>query len=115
MMMSTESEIFELENQLLDSGKRHSEDFLKEILSEEFVEIGSSGKTYDREDTIKELLKSKDFEYEISDFKTIELGKDIILASYKIKLNGKLSSRNSLWKKFNDKWRIVYHRGKSIK
>ncbi|MDD5362082.1 MAG: DUF4440 domain-containing protein [Ignavibacteria bacterium] len=112
--MNFDAEILGLEKQLLDSGKRHSEDFLREILSEEFVEIGSSGKTYNREDTIKELLNSKDFEYEISDFKTIELGNDIVLASYKIKINGKLSFRNSLWKKSGDKWKIVYHRGKNI-
>jgi hypothetical protein len=50
--VNTETKIFELETQLLDSRKRHSKEFLDEILCDDFIEIGSSGRTYGKSDTM---------------------------------------------------------------
>lgn len=109
-------EIFlELEKKLLQSKVRKSPSKISELLADDFVEFCSSGKKYyyKKGDAFEDPL----FDCEIIDFEIKELSDDIILATYKsIKHSEtieekKYALRSSLWKLYNNKWKMIFHQG----
>lgn len=104
--------IKQLELSLLDQDIRKNKKILSEIISEEFVEIGSSGKIYKKIDILKYLPEEKDHKFTMIDFEYKELSKDVILVYYKITEDNSL--RSSIWKKYSNKWKIIFHQGTKI-
>ncbi|MCE1164218.1 MAG: nuclear transport factor 2 family protein [Bacteroidetes bacterium] len=112
--MNPEKEILKLETELLDVEKRKDVDFLRMVIADDFIEKGSSGKIYDKEETIKSLILSAEsghFEYEITDFEIIEKPGGSVTALYRININGNVTLRKSVWKKSGTSWRIHSHEG----
>jgi len=105
-----------LELKLLTSDVRRSKLQLAEILHNDFFEIGSSGRTYNKEQVIESLLHSSNLgEAKIRDFRVRENG---ILAhvSYRLSMlddEGGLrySLRSSVWKYECDDWLMLFHQG----
>ena len=61
-----------LEYELLSPETRHSETRLRELLADEFVEFGASGRIYDKQSIIDSLLQSEPAEcFEIRDFRMV--------------------------------------------
>jgi hypothetical protein len=98
-----------LEKSLLDPVVRQSPDQLNQLIADDFVEFGSSGKVYTKQDCIRpdEIVRN----FVISEFKLKELSNDVMLATYKIDENGLISLRSSIWKRYGDDWKIVFHQG----
>lgn len=110
--------IFELEKKLLKPEIRKSSEELEKLLANDFIEFGSSGKTYNKEEVIESLANEDDsFTFEIDDFKTYQLSENIILATYRLLKKDKEtinSLRSSIWKKETSEWKMIFHQGTKI-
>lgn len=106
----------ELEERLLQPDVRHSVKHLAELLSDEFVEFGSSGCVFNKEEVMHSLPEEKDTHWSLTDFKATTLAPDAILVTYtavKQQSGGQksFSLRSSIWKLNEDKWQMIFHQG----
>jgi len=109
-----------LEKMLLDSNIRKSPETLSSILSDDFIEFGSSGKIYNKAQTIQTLLNSTSGnQVSIIEFNTLCLSEDVTLVTYRAvntsvpenESSTSYSLRSSIWKLKNSRWQIVFHQG----
>jgi hypothetical protein len=110
-----------LEEKLLHSDVRKNPEILNELLSEDFEEIGSSGKISSREQVIHWLItKEKDIQYSLNNFRIRELAPGLVLATYVANKKGILSSqsngsiRSSIWRLSGENWKMIFHQGTKI-
>jgi hypothetical protein len=103
-----------LEQRLLQPGGSAKD--IGDLLAEEFVEFGSSGRTYDRRQVIENLQRGT-ASIELSDFKATTLLPGLALATYVATRLGETgapstrSLRSSIWKRIHGHWRMVFHQG----
>jgi len=119
--LSLESEIKQLEEQLLHSDLRSNPALLNELLSDDFEEIGTAGILNTRNDVVDWLLnKESNVHWSLTNFSLRELSDNLVLAKYHAKANNrnKVTHRSSLWKrvefKATVKWQMVFHQGTPI-
>lgn len=98
-----------LEQSLLDPCVRQSTGQLNKLIADDFLEFGSSGKVYNKQDCIKPDEDLRKFV--VSDFKIKELSKDVTLATYKTTEYGIASLRSSIWKHYGNEWKMIFHQG----
>jgi hypothetical protein len=109
-----------LELELLQPEVRKSKERLNELIADNFLEIGSSGKSYNKQDIINELPEEEETKFTVKDFNTIEISPDTILATYQAEkevsdINGNiLSSRSSIWQNKNGDWQMIFHQGTNL-
>lgn len=107
-----EDEIRAVELRLLTPLGR-SPEYLEKIVSEDFQEFGTSGRTYDKSEVIAALLSQPlpaadpARAPELVDFRVRELAPGVALATYRTRL----SLRSSIWKRDGETWRIHFHQG----
>lgn len=117
--MKYEELILNLENELLKPEIRKSTEKLRELLSEDFIEYCSSGVIYNY--NIDDNFYEENVEFKIIDFNSRELSNDCILATYKINKiyhndnTVKSSLRSSIWKLYDNKWKMIFHQGTMVK
>jgi hypothetical protein len=119
--LSLESEIKQLEEQLLHSDLRSNPALFNELLSDDFEEIGTAGILNTRKDVVDWLLnKESNINWSLTNFSLRQLSDDLVLAKYYAKANNsnKVTHRSSLWKRVNSKttvkWQMVFHQGTLI-
>jgi hypothetical protein len=83
---------------------------------EDFWEVGASGRCYNRSFVIGELerrLKNPSSNlWTYSDSKCRQLAPDVFLLSYAlVQDNGRLTRRSTIWQRFPDGWKMVFHQG----
>jgi aminoglycoside 6'-N-acetyltransferase len=98
-----------LEQSLLDPCVRQSTGQLNKLIADDFLEFGSSGKVYNKQDCIKPDETSRKFA--VSEFKIKELSKDVTLATYKTTEDGIAALRSSIWKRYDGEWKMIFHQG----
>ncbi len=111
--------IYDLETSLLQPDVRLSPEKLSELLADDFVEFGSSGRIFSKKDILDRLPNDPETEknqYSVTDFEAKELSDNIILATYKAtKIHEDeseiLSLRSSIWRGLNGKWQMIFHQG----
>ena len=109
--------IFRLENRLLQPDVRKSVIQLNEMISEDFIEIGSSGQLYTKKDVLINLPSSPEIKFIMTDFRIVILSPNIIQSIFKTeKINQvtnktTFSLRSSIWKNDDSKWRMIFHQG----
>ncbi len=104
-------ELRELEVRLLDPKARANAEFLEQVLAEDFVEIGKSGRMYDKRTVIAELLEEPGFsgERSVTQFQTKQVVPGVMLATYRIEETGPV--RSSLWRQTQTAWQLVFNQG----
>ncbi|MFC4363268.1 nuclear transport factor 2 family protein [Simiduia curdlanivorans] len=118
--MGIESQIIELEKSLFQSDIRSSISELRSRLAPEFREIASTGEIVDLQDVLERLPKENGWEAKAQDFEFSRLSEDICMLVYKSfhrasgNCKGKNSLRCSIWKRYGDVWKMVFHQGTSI-
>lgn len=111
--------IIQQEKQLLD--KSAPVNLLVDLIDDEFFEIGSRSMIHDKAEVKRWLTSGEASLYQGSSFKAHPLSEDIILITYlsftKDPSTGKTKQamRSSLWRFREEKWRIVFHQGTSLK
>ncbi|MEM9531649.1 MAG: DUF4440 domain-containing protein [Pseudomonadota bacterium] len=98
----------DLEERLLRPEVREDAQAAGELIASDFVEIGKSGKVYDR----RQILNSMASEpltaaLTIENFETRELAPAVVLVTYRCQC----TLRSSIWRQSGDRWQIVFHQG----
>ncbi|MDZ8184671.1 MAG: DUF4440 domain-containing protein [Nostoc sp. ChiSLP02] len=116
-------EFFHLEERLLQPDIRKSAKEVTELLADEFIEFGSSGRIFDKQQIIKSLQNEPTepaIQRSITEFKTLVLATGAVLVTYRLirQKSGEqpvYSLRSSIWKSIGDRWKMVFHQGTLIK
>ena len=87
---------------------------LGEILDADFREIGASGRIHDKASVIEALQQDPATEMTLSDFQTLQLTKDVILATYRVQRDGRTSLRSSVWRQRKGRWLLVSHQATPV-
>ena len=103
--------IRELEESHLHPDIRKSSEKLGHILADNFVEIGSSGRMFGKEECLADGVSPD--EMTIHDFAMRRLSEGIVLTTYQImnKINNRRTLRSSIWKQIDGRWQLYFHQG----
>lgn len=82
-----------------------------DILHPDFKEFGKSGKIYNMTDIKRAQLDIDD--YKISNFEEYKLSEDCKLCTYTLinKTNKSITNRSSIWKYYDNDWKLLFHQG----
>ncbi|MFQ6329197.1 DUF4440 domain-containing protein [Nocardia sp. CWNU-33] len=109
------------EMQLLDPAVRRSRELAEALLDPEFVEVGASGRRWDRHQMLAELPtmsgSAGNQRVEVSDVRGVLLAPGLVHLTYQTNRDGRQVLRSSLWRKdfAATSWRMYYHQGTPIK
>lgn len=111
--------IRELEESLLQEDTRANRDMLDQLIHDDFIEIGFSGKTHTKASTLADLPneQASDIELWSQEFSYKTLSENTVLLLYKqcrIDQNGKMSrfaKRSSIWINNEGNCQLFFHQG----
>lgn len=112
-----EQYLWQLEMQLLQPEARKSAVNIAALLVNDFLEIGSSGRMFNKKQIIEELQSESSGCHSLVDFKVTVLAQDVTLATYRAIRHGAsgeqavYSLHSSIWKLIDDRWQMVFHQG----
>jgi len=112
-----EQHLRELEESLLQPEVRKSRT-LAELLDDDFIEFGSSGRIYTKSDLAATLQRESPSKQTASDFKLTKLSPDAALLTYRIYLHRDppvSTLRSSIWRRTDGIWRMMFHQATIIK
>lgn len=108
-----ENHLRQLEEALLQPDVRKSAR-VSELLADEFVEFGSSGRTFDKNQIIATLTEEIPTQVTLSEFRMQLLSENIALVTYRTHRHTEppvYALRSSIWKFADDQWRVIFHQG----
>ncbi len=114
---SLRQNLLDLENRLLNPEIRKSATELNRLLADEFIEFGSSGRSYNKRAIIAQLADETPSEFTISDFNGMLLSSDIVLVTYRAARKAGpgespiISLRSSIWRHSKGTWQMLFHQG----
>jgi hypothetical protein len=110
------------EEKLLESNIRSSIGAVADLLADNFVEFGSSGRVFNKQQTIASLQQEDGTcHWSMHDFEANRLAPGVILATYRASRqadNGEpefQSQRSSIWKQIDGRWQMIFHQGTPIR
>ncbi len=109
-----------LEKSLHKPGFRKNPVKLNKIIADEFIEIGKSGKIWNKTAIIDALKNEISTEITMTDFVLSVLSENLVLVIYtahQITKDGSSESnsmRSSIWKLFGNDWKMIFHQGTLI-
>jgi hypothetical protein len=118
--MELKEQIIRLEKSLLTLDVRSSKERLCKLIAADFKEIGASGAYFGLDNILERLPTEQNWTATVQDFEFRELAPEICQLVFKafIKSNdadeGTYSLRSSLWKKYDDGWKIAFHQGTKV-
>lgn len=108
----------ELETKLHTKEVRNSREQVGELLADDFIEFGKSGKLFDKQTTLDMLSgEETDLEISVSDFAARSLAPDVVLVTYtssQLDVDGATTVsalRSSIWVQRSNKWQMTFHQG----
>ncbi len=104
-------DIQQLELSLLTPSVRKSREQLNQLIADDFIEFGSSGRIYNKKDVLESLPGEKSKDYAVEDFTTSELSAHLILATYTVTSESRRSLRSSIWQFNGHHWQMLFHQG----
>lgn len=97
---------------------------LDQLLADEFMEFGSSGKIYDKRQIIQALVADPKSQMPrhpaLRNVKTMWLGDDVVLLTFRSTqtragtTDRLFANRSSIWKRSNGRWQMLFHQGTRI-
>lgn len=101
-----------LEGQLLDAEFRRERGRVEALLDGEFLEFGSSGRMWAREEILQLLATEGSYEPPaIEEFRVRRISADAALVTYRAVGCSRTTLRSSLWTLGESGWRMVFHQG----
>jgi hypothetical protein len=110
---SIERQLQDLELSLLQPSVRKSE-HVAELLAEGFIEFGSSGRTFNKEQIITALQAESTTKCTATQFKVQLLAPHIALVTYRAHRHSEPpvhTLRSSIWERRQGQWQMVFHQG----
>lgn len=116
---SLKSRLYALEQELASTAARCDRARMHDLLADEFIEFGASGRRFTKQEIIGLLSTEDDFtSYELVDFTLTTLGADHALITYTIPPRKGPdgtpkpgSRRSSIWREGVTGWQLVFHQG----
>jgi hypothetical protein len=111
------SHLRRLEEALLDPGVRSDRTRVGELLADDFVEFGASGRIWKRDEILELLAGETPEPIAMADYACALLADDVALITYRAwrtdARTGTQSSslRSSIWTKKPEEWRLRFHQG----
>ena len=103
-------EIESFERELVDPQIRKDAGRIQELLSDEFLEFGSSGKVHRECDILDSAKKPGSATYQLSEFVFKKLGEMHILVTYRsINSSLEMAHRSSIWINEDGRWQMLHH------
>ena len=88
---------------------------MRELLRDDFIEFGSSGRVYEKRMLIDMLAKEEHAEVVIRDFAVRQLAPETALVTYRsVGQSGQEARRSSIWVREAGTWRMAFHQGTRI-
>jgi hypothetical protein len=112
-----ENEFLSLERLMLEDEVRHSIRHLERLLHDDFKEIGSSGRVYNKTMMIDMMMREDrrgQSDVVIREFRVTELAPDCTLVTYRTVGASAQVRRSSVWVNENGRWRLVFHQGTKL-
>ena len=103
--------LYSLEERLLHPDREPNRETLESLLSEDFTEFCSSGKVFNRQQTMNAILNSPPRFAEITHFYVKRPSEDVALATYRVTTATSSSHRSSLWIHRDGHWQLLFHQG----
>ena len=106
-----------LERRLLDPAVRADRKELDRLLHAEFIEVGASGRRWDRAAMLDLLASDPGSAPEVGDLFARALTDDVVLVTYVARravAGNQASFRSSLWVRAEADWRLLFHQGTAI-
>lgn len=109
-----------LEESLLQPEIRRDRARVAELLAEDFLEYGSSGRVYDKSRVLNELTAEPPHRIHLTDFHAKPLAPDLCLVTYRTvrpegpPQPGSCILRSSIWVRRDSRWQIVFHQGTAV-
>ena len=107
----------DLEERLLRPEVRRSPDEAGKLLATDFIEFGSSGAVYSRQQILDALAKESPMELSATDFSVRVLCDGVVLLTYRSVRNDPASGqewhslRSYIWKFVDGRWLMSFHQG----
>ncbi len=115
---SLEHYLRQLEERLLPPDVRKSVEEVSELLANEFIELGSSRRIFDKRHIIARLQMEPTVRRSLLDFKTSVLAPGVVSVTYRAVRQGAVpgaqpihSLRSSIWKLIDGRWQMLFHQG----
>jgi hypothetical protein len=88
---------------------------MSQLLRDDFIEFGSSGRVYAKAMLIDMITREEHARVVIRDFSVRPLAPDTALVTYRsVGQSGQEARRSSVWVKLGDDWQMVFHQGTRI-
>ena len=103
--------LYNLEERLLHPDREADRTVLIPMFAEEYKEFCTSGRIFNRQQTIDVLLTSAPRPATILHFYTVQLAENVVLATYRATTSVASSHRSSLWIFRDQRWQLFFHQG----
>lgn len=108
--MNAFQEIESFERELVNPKTRSNAERIAELLTDEFLEFGSSGKMIRKCDVLDAAEKPGIMTYQLDDFNFKMLGESYVLVTYRSVTSSQLIAlRSSIWVKEYGSWKMLHH------
>jgi hypothetical protein len=104
-----------LELRLLDPATRARPGEVRRLLHPDFLEVGASGRVWDREAILAALSGHPGGDRAVDDLVARPLADDVVLVTYRVRHGGAWSRRSSIWLRDDHGWRVRFHQGTPIR
>ena len=107
----------QLEERLLQPEVRSSGGELSRLLADDFIEFGSSGAIYNKQQITGSLTREQIMERSAADFSVRVLADDVVLLTYRSTTRDPATAeewhslRSSIWKLNEARWQMIFHQG----
>lgn len=107
----------DLEEKLLQPEFRRNRESVSSLLADEFREIGSSGRLYNKQQALDLLAGEPPSRVELADFQCAPLTPDIVLVNFRTtRPDGPPTPnaaclRTSIWVRREERWQLIFHQG----
>jgi len=105
-----------LEKSVLEPAVRSSPDELDQLLADEFVEFGSSGRVFNKQQVVAALQTESGAHWSLTDFRARLLGPGVALVTYRSVQQAEQNAsrhslRSSIWILQAGRWQMSFHQG----
>lgn len=100
---------------MLDPDVRADPGRVRELLHNEFIEFGSTGRVYNKKILLDMLRQERPSTVVIRDFSVRQLASDTALVTYRtVGPSGQEARRSSVWIRQDGLWKMAFHQGTRI-
>lgn len=109
----------DLETKLLQASVRSDPVLVGALLSEQFRELGASGRVFSRSEILDALAAEGAVQLSLTEFSAEALADGVVLVTYRSRREDARGTvrealRSSIWKSEAGQWRMIFHQGTPI-